>query len=132
MFGNRKDEYKEATEYASINIHHRLIQNGEGYKIGIFNLFLLTTIGVMGYVGFDSFNKESSFFKNIFTKENQTIKTDKELLDVLEPIDINSIYLEDERESISLAINSVVNNSYLKEDSLYTQSLALEIHKEQK
>ena len=130
MFNN-KDEYKEATEHASINTH-RVIKN-RGYKLGIFNLFLLTTIGVMGYVGFDSLNKESSFFKNInILNTDRTASSDsdaeKELLKLL-----GNVPVENEIKSISLssAINSVVNDSHQEENSLYREALSREINREQ-
>jgi len=133
MFSNNKDEYKEATEHASINTHR--VGINKGYRLGIFNLFLLTTIGVMGYVGFDSLNEESNFFKNInLLSSNKSINptnaTDKELLQLLGNIDINSVAVEDEKQLTLLtsAINNVVNDSYLENNSLYTQALSREIN----
>jgi len=125
MFSNIKDEYKEATEHASINTHNVNIIRNRGYKLGIFNLFLLTTIGVMGYVGFDSLNTGKIISSNS--------GTDKELLKILGNIDINSMAVEDKSKSISVssAIDTVVNSSHLKDNSLYTQALSREINREE-
>ena len=133
MFSN-KDEYKEATEKASIN------QHGKGsifvrYKLGIFNLFLLTTIGVMGYVSLDSLKDESSFLNGISIlnkSENREInKNDSEILEILSSVNIESVDSHRELESLSLAINNVVNNSNLSDNSLYTKALSREIGKEE-
>lgn len=47
-----------ATENASINQYGKM--NAKRDRLSILNLFLLTTIGLMGYVSFDSLEKESS------------------------------------------------------------------------
>ena len=131
MFNNGKDEYTEATEHASINTHR--VRKGQSYKLGIFNLFLLTTIGVMGYVGFDSLHEKSINFFNINANSivKSDIKTDKELLDILGTIDIHSVAIEDKKglSSLSSAIDSVVNNSHLEDNTFYTQALSREINK---
>jgi len=131
MFSKNRDEYTEATEHASINTHSIRENN-----LGVFNLFLLTTIGVMGYVSFDSLHEKSSFFKNINIlnkdkTENQSA-TDQELIDILGTVDINSVAVDDKKKFISLssAINSVVNNSSLEETSPYTQALTREINRD--
>jgi len=135
MFSKNRDEYIEATEHASINTHS--IREKHEYKLGIFNLFLLTTIGVMGYVSFDSFHVKSSFFKNINILNKDKIEnnpeTDQELINILGTIDINSVAVEDKKKFISLssAIDSVVNDSSLEDNSPYTQALAREINRDQ-
>jgi nucleoid-associated protein YgaU len=122
MFNN-KDEYAAATEKASINQHGK--GNIGGYKLGIFNLFLLTTIGVMGYVSFDSFKNDESIKVE---KINST--SDSELLDILSIVDINSVEEKKDLESLSSAINNVVSDSTLSDDSLYTQALSRELNKD--
>ena len=137
MFGN-KDEYREATKKASINQHGK--GSRRGYKLGIFNLFLLTTIGVMGYVSFDSLKDESSFLNGITIlnrsetlergkNNNNNNNSDSELLAILSSVNVNSGEDEKELESLSLAINDVVNNSSLSNDSLYTKALSRELGK---
>jgi len=106
MFNN-KDEYAQATENASINQHGK--KNRQGYKLGIFNLLFLTTIGVMGYVSFDSLKDKSNLNSSIeieksITVENQTTS-----------------------KSLSSAINDVVSDTKLSDTSLYTQALSREL-----
>ena len=131
MFSN-KDEYKEATEKASINQHGK--GRIQGYKLGIFNLFLLTTIGVMGYVSFDSLKYKESFFHGITilsrsepVERGMSNKSDSELLEILSSVDIKGVESKEELESLSLAINNVVSNSCLSDDSLYTKALSREL-----
>ena len=129
MFSKIKDEYREATEHASINTHHRILMNKEGYKLGIFNLFLLTTLGLMGYVGFDSLKEKSNFFEN-----TDMLNVDNESIEILGILDINHLALESEKKLISVAseIDNLVNSSTLEDNSIYTQALSREIHKEHK
>jgi len=118
---NSRDEYIEATENASINTY-RNSRIKRKYRLGIFNLLLLTTIGVMGYVGFDSLNEKT---------HSTSSASDNELLELLGSIDINSMALasKDEPLSLSLAINSVVEeDTYVESDSIYTQALSREIN----
>ncbi len=126
MFNN-KDEYAEATENASINQHGK--GSRRGYKLGIFNLLLLTTIGVMGYVSFDSLKDESSFLDGI-SVFNTSSTSDGELLEILSSVDINSIEDKKDLESLSSAINDVVSDATLSDTSLYTQALSRELNKD--
>ena len=125
MFNNNKDEYAEATENASINQHGK--GNRRGYKLGIFNLFLLTTIGVMGYVSFDSLKDESSFLGGI-TILNTSNTSDSELLEILSSVDIN-VKEKKDLESLSSAINDVVNDSTLN-DTSYAKALSNELDRD--
>ena len=126
MFNNR-DEYAAATEKASINQHGK--GNRQGYKLGIFNLFLLTTIGVMGYVSFDSLKDESNFLDGI-TILNTRSTSDSELLEILSTVDINSVKDKKDLESLNLAINEVVSDSSLSNTSRYTQAISRELDKD--
>ena len=128
MFTN-KDEYAAATEKASINQHGK--GNKRGYKLGIFNLLLLTTIGVMGYVSFDSLKEESNFFEGItLLNPSEPVQiemtSDHELSKILSTIDIVE-EKEEGLESLSSAINDVVSDSTLSNTSLYTQALSREL-----
>ena len=123
MFNN-KDEYTQATENASINQHRK--GNKRGYKLGIFNLLLLTTIGVMAYVNLDTLKEKSNLFNGIVLN---TDKSDSELLKKLSSVDINSVDKKDS-ESINLAINDVVSKSIPNNNSsFYTQALLHELNK---
>ena len=126
MFNN-KDEYAAATEKASINQYGK--GNRRGYKLGIFNLFLLTTIGVMGYVSFDSLKDESNFLEGITllnTSKPVEMKStsDSELIKILSTVDIAEE--KEGLESLSSAINNVVNDSTLK-DTSYAKALSNEL-----
>ncbi|SFV64210.1 hypothetical protein MNB_SV-14-1009 [hydrothermal vent metagenome] len=123
MFNN-KDEYTQATENASINQHRK--GNKRGYKLGIFNLLLLTTIGVMAYVNLDTLKEKSNLFNGIVLN---TDKSDSKLLKKLSSVDINSVDKKDS-ESINLAINDVVSKSIPNNNSsFYTQALLHELNK---
>jgi len=108
MFNN-KDEYAQATENASINQHGK--RNLQEYKLSILNLLFLTTIGVMGYVSFDSLKDKSNL--------NNSIEIEK------------SIKIEEQNtlESLSSAINDVVSDTKLSDTSLYSQALSRELDK---
>ncbi len=117
---NSKDEYAEATEKASINQHGKRAISG--YKLGILNLFLLTTIGVMGYVGFDSLTDKRIDSGSV---ENKIDTTDSDLLDILSNIDVDES--KKESKSLSLEINSIVNESTSDKKSSYTKALSAEL-----
>jgi hypothetical protein len=126
------DEYEAATEYASINTYDE--ENKKNYKVGIFNLFLLTTICVMGYVGFDSFTDKSSFVEkmNILTATEKTVelKSDSEYLDMLTSMDVDNldVVINVTRQiSLTDALNDVVNSSDSKDDSSYIKNIAKEM-----
>ncbi len=117
MFTKRKDEYQEATEHASINTH--AVGKKRSLNLGIFNLFLLTTIGVMGYVGFDSWKEERSLNRDRLLLINENKNETREIhLEVLE--DKNNL------DSLSLEINSIVE-SCVEDNSLYIKALTREI-----
>ncbi|SFV62701.1 hypothetical protein MNB_SV-14-896 [hydrothermal vent metagenome] len=98
---NKRDEYTKATENASINQHGK--RDRRGYKLGIFNLLLLTTIGVMAYVNFDILKDKSNLFNGVEKKDSK---------------------------SINLAINDVVSKSIPNNNSsFYTQALLHEVNK---
>jgi hypothetical protein len=120
MFNNNKDEYVAATEKASINQHGK--EKSRGYKLGIFNLFLLTTIGVMGYVSFDSLKSES----HILEKITHLNSSDSELIKILSTVDIAEE--KDGLESLSSAINDVVNDASVN-DTSYEQALSNELER---
>jgi LysM repeat protein len=108
------DEYEAATEYASINTYDE--ENKKNYKVGIFNLFLLTTICVMGYVGFDSFTDKSSFVEkmNILTATEKTVelKSDSEYLDMLTSMDVDNldaVINVNQQVKLTDALNDIVN-----------------------
>lgn len=120
-------EYIAATEHASINNDGK---SGDRRKLGVFNLFLLTTIGLMGYVSFDSLKDEPTFLKKINILHTSNVSTDKELLDVLSGVDADSIQsskTELSNKSLNDAITTIVNSSNLHDNSLYTQALSQEI-----
>ncbi len=119
-----KDEYAAATEKASINQHGK--GSRQGYKLGIFNLFLLTTIGVMGYVSFDSLKEESTFLNPSEPLKRETT-SDSELIKILSTVDIAEE--KEGLESLSSAINDVVNDSTLK-DTSYEKALSNELNKD--
>lgn len=124
---NDKDEYAAATENASINQHGKGTR--EGYKLGIFNLLLLTTIGVMGYVSFDSLKEKSNLLEGItLLNPSKPVKiettSDHELIQILSTVDIAEE--KEGLESLSLAINDVVNDSTLKSSS-YEKALSNEL-----
>jgi nucleoid-associated protein YgaU len=122
---NPEAEYIAATEHASINSDNR---GTSRRRFGIFNLFLLTTIGLMGYVSFDSLKEEASFLKkNSLTIDESS--TDKDLLDALSKVDADSIESKSNLSNKSLndAINSIVNSSSFEDNSGYTKALSQEI-----
>ena len=126
---NDKDEYAAATENASINQYGK--GDRQGYKLGIFNLLLLTTIVVMGYVSFDSLKEESNLLEGItILNPSKPVKmetsSDHELIQILSTVDIAEE--KEGLESLSLAINDVVNDSALKSSS-YEKALSLELDK---
>jgi len=134
MFNSYDDEYIAATEYASINTYDEKKKND--YKVGIFNLFLLTTIGVMGYVGFDSLKKEST----VTDKSEESIEviksSDSEYLDMLTSMDVDnldvSIIVANRQIILTDALNDVVNSSNIKDYSSYTQNIVNELDKSKK
>ena len=130
MFNRYDDEYIAATEYASINTYDEKKKND--YKLGIFNLFLLTTIGLMGYVGFDSLKKKSTITDS--NEERIEVKSsDSEYLDMLRNMDVDNLDIPLKRQiNLTDALNDIVNRSDLKDDSLYTQNIAKEVDKRQK
>jgi LysM repeat protein len=128
MFSN-KDEYAAATEQASINQYGK--KSRRGYKLGIFNLFLLTTIGVMGYVSFDSLKNKSIFVKeSVPLNTTSTNTSDRELLELLSSVNVKSVEDKKEQESLHSALNNLVSDSISSNDSLYTQALSRELDKE--
>jgi len=124
---NKQDEYTAATEYASINTYDE--KRRESYRLGIFNLFLLTTIGLMGYVGFDSLKNEPSFLNKINILNTDTTTTDSALRDILKGLELDT--LDDSYESdhlnLATAIDDVVNNLTIEKDSFYAKALSKEI-----
>ncbi|RUM68191.1 MAG: hypothetical protein DSZ07_07260 [Sulfurovum sp.] len=107
---NHKDEYAQATENASINQHGKK-KYIEGYNLSILNLLFLTTIGVMGYVSFDSLKYKLNFNNSIEIEKSSIIERQKDL------------------DSLSLAINDIVSKTKLNDSSLYTQALSRELDK---
>lgn len=119
---NYRDEYEVATEKARINQHNR--RAVEGYKFGVLNLFLLTTIGVMGYVGLDS-------LKNISTEKSvEYIKSDSNLLEILSNIDIEES--KNNLESLNIKLNKILDDKSLSRDSKYTKALSSELEEYKK
>lgn len=116
---NSRDEYEAATEKASINQHGKRAISA--YKLGILNLFLLTTIGLMGYVGFDSLT-DKRMDSNIEVKIDTS---DSDLLDILSAIDVDES--KKESKSLSLEINSIVNESTSDKKSSYMKALSSEL-----
>ena len=113
------DEYRAATEYASINMYN---ESKNSKQLGIFTLLLLTTIGVMGYVGFDSFS--SSINTTIEVK-----RTDREYLNMLQSMDVDNldIVINKHRQvDLSNALNDIVNGSYSKENTFYLGKITKE------
>ncbi len=60
MFATQ-DDYIRETKYASINTHDN--NNGANGKLIVLNLFLVSTLTVMGYFGFKYVKNETNFFQ---------------------------------------------------------------------
>jgi len=123
---NPEAEYIAATEHASINSDSK---GKSRRRFGIFNLFLLTTIGLMGYVSFDSLKEEASFLKKNNSLTIDESSTDKDLLDALSKVDADTIEGKSNLSNKSLndAISSIVNSSSFEDKSGYAKALSQEI-----
>ena len=139
MFNKYDDEYTAATEYASINNSED--KKTSGYTLGIFNFLLLTTIGVMGYVGFDSFRELpstslASIDILITSEENiEKKRTDSEYLDMLKNMDVDNLDItinENRQVRLTDALNGIINSSFSSsnsstlDDTSYIKNIAKE------
>jgi len=129
----QQDEYAEATAQASINTYDE--EKTSNYKLGVFNLFLLTTIGVMGYVSLDTLKSTPDFLKKIsIVEEKQEVSdltSDKDLLNILNDLDVDSVedeIIENDNAKMSMAMKNFIGSSTITDDSLYTQALSQEIN----
>jgi len=129
----QQDEYAEATAQASINTYDE--EKTSNYKLGVFNLFLLTTIGVMGYVSLDTLNGTPDFLKKISIiaekKEVLISTSDKDLLNILNDLDVDSVedeIIENDNAKMSMAMENLISSSAMTDNSLYTKALSQEIN----
>jgi len=119
---NRKDEYREATKDASVNTYgNSKISNS---KLIMLNLFLATTLGLMGYVGFDSFGGQTTFFKQTKVMGVSHTIDDENFISMLNNSEVDT--LVESKNGLKNAIDTIVSTSVGKEDS-YMKSISKEI-----
>jgi len=121
MYGN-KDEYREATKDASVNTYgHSKISNS---KLIIVNLFLASTLGIMGYVGLGSFGEKISLVKQTKVLGATHTIDDENFINMLNNTEVDT--LNSSENNIRHAIDSIVSSSVGEEDS-YMKSISKEI-----
>lgn len=132
MFDNREDEYLKATQDAQVNIHTN--KNRFGGLVVIWNLFLLTSLVSIGYLGFNYLKNETTIFNDALPNQTAVMgvsdtKSDSEYLEMLNSIEVemSTNDVSNKELSLSSAMNDVVNTSTIRDDSLYTQAISKEI-----
>ena len=126
---NNKDEYIEATKDASVNTYgHQKISNR---KLIILNLFLASTLGIMGYIGFDAFAEKTPFLKQTTVMGVSHTINDENYIAMLNRSEVDT--LKNSEDGLRSAIDTIVSTSSGEEDS-YVKSISKEISaiKEQK
>jgi len=128
MFDNREDEYLKATQNAQVNLNN----NKSTFRglVVTWNLFLLTSFTIIGYLGFNYLKSETTLFNDTLPSQTAVMgvsdtKTDREYLEMLNSMEMDIITKKE--LSLSDAIDDVINTSTIKDDSLYTQAISKEI-----
>jgi len=127
MFDNHEDEYAKATQDAQVNTYSR--KRGIGFLIIIWNIFLFLSFSFLVYLGFNYMKNETTVLTDTFVSKTVVMgvtdtKSDTEYMKMLNSADVDNVKKE---ESLSDAIDSVINSSTLRDNSLYTQAISQEI-----
>jgi len=129
MFDNIEDEYLKATQDAQVNIH----TNKSTFRglVLIWNLFLLTSFTFIGYLGFNYLKNETSILGDTTPTQTAVMgvsdtKSDSEYLEMLNSME-DDIVNEKDLSVLSAEMDSIINTSTVKDDSLYTQAISREI-----
>jgi len=129
MFDNNEDEYRKATQDAQVNAYGR--KRGIGLIV-IWNLFLLLSFSFLGYLGFNYLKSETTMVNDTFVQKTAVMgisntKSDSEYLEMLNNSMDDISETAKETESLSNAIDDVINTSTIRDNSLYTQAISQEI-----
>jgi len=119
---NYRDEYRDATKDASVNTYNN--RKTSNTKLILLNLFLASTLGLMAYVGFDSFSKQISYVKKTNVMGVHHTITDESFMETLKDTKVDT--LSNSTKGIQNAIDSVVRSSSEKEDT-YVKLISQEI-----
>jgi LysM repeat protein len=125
---NHQDEYIEATKDASINTcHNKKISNK---KLIVLNLFLATTLGFVGYIGFDSFSNEKTSLKETRVMGVSHTINDENLISMLNNAEVDTLNNQD--SDIRNAIDDIVVGTTITKEDAYLKSISKELEGEKK
>jgi len=117
------DEYAAATQEAMVNTYNT--KSTSKILLLLWNLFLFSTLMVVGYFSFDYLKNETTFFKKTSVMGVSYTKSDSEYLQMLDTMNVDTV--EESNMDLGSAMESVINDSTLRDNSLYTQALSKEI-----
>jgi len=126
MFDNDK-EYLKATQHAQVNTYIDVMDRKNNFLLFIWNLLLFITLIVLLYLGYNYVNKEGMFSKNTTVMGISHTKSDNEYIEMLSQMDVDDISGIKDNVELNHALESVVNGSTVKDNSLYTQAISSEI-----
>ena len=119
---NYRDEYRDATKDASVNTYNN--RKTSNTKLILLNLFLASTLGLMAYVDFDSFSKQTTHVNKTNVMGASHTITDENLIGMLNDAKVDT--LSNRTNGIQNAIDRVVSSSSGKEDT-YIKLISQEI-----
>ena len=120
---NGNDEYINATKDARINMGEN---NSSSIKLWMMNLALLSIMVLGSYYTYLYFNK-SDKHSTIVMGATHTSTLDNDLIEKLYNVEVDTIIVENDNESISYEMKKIIDASLVKNDSKYIESLALEV-----
>ena len=129
MFDNREDEYLKATQNAQVNLNNN--KNSSNGLVGTWNVFLMSSFTLIGYLGFNYLKSETTLFNNPLLSSQTAVmgvsdtKSDREYLEMLNSMEMDIINKKE--LTLSDAMDNVINTSTAKDNSLYTQAISQEI-----
>jgi len=118
------DEYTAATQEAMVNTYNT--KSSSKILLLLWNFFLFSTVIVIGYFSFNYLQNETTLFKQTSVMGISYTKSDSEYLQILDGMSVDSVE-EEENTDIGSAMDSIINESMLRDNSLYTQALSKEI-----
>jgi hypothetical protein len=120
-----ENEYKIATQDAQVNTYSE--KNNFKGKILLWNFFLLASFSSIGYFGFNYLKEETTLLSNNKTSVMGVsyTKSDSEYLEMMNRMDVD--HLNQKSLNLENAMGNLVNNSVLRDKSLYTQAISKEI-----
>lgn len=124
MFDNDK-EYLKATRHAQVNTYAMNRKNS--FLLLIWNTLLFLSFAVLAYLGYSYIKDEGVFSKNTTVMGVSHTKSDNEYIEMLSQIDVDDVSGINKNVSLNEAMESVVNSSTSRDNSLYTQAISSEI-----